>query len=386
MDAAARLRKPLERTIADGHPWIFRDAFADLRAAPGTVVTVVDRSDRFVARGIADGGPIGVRVWTTRDEPLDDDLLGRRIAGAAAMRVGIVPPETDAYRLIHGEGDRMPGVVCDVYGAVAVLALDGEGAIAWQGRFVQATTSTLRALGIETLLVRMGRRGARVVETAWGTAPEVAVRVREHGRTLVADPVRGQKTGLFLDHRESRRRVFEIARGRRVLDLYAYTGGFSAAAGLGGAAHVTTVDSAPVAIDLARETWQANGLDPAKQEAATCDVPEWLAGARGTYDLVIADPPSFAPSEKAVPRALASYRALHEGVLRKLAAGGLYLAASCSSHVGWDAWSAALQSGARQAGRTVQLLERWGAPADHPRLLAFPEGDYLDVALMRVVE
>jgi 23S rRNA (cytosine1962-C5)-methyltransferase len=381
----ARLGRRLERVLAQGHPWIWRDALEGLDATPGTVVTVVDRAGRFVARGIADRGPIGVRVFTLDErESVDEALFARRIAAAAALRDRVVPPDTNAYRLLHGEGDRVPGVVCDVYAAHAVVAFDGAGAEAWRDTVLETVGAAVAGRGVTTLLERRGRRESLVVEAVRGTAPTEPVEVREHGMMLLADLAHGQKTGLFLDHRESRRRVRALAAGLDVLNLYGYTGAFSIAAGLGAAAHVDTVDLAAPALALADAGWEKNGLDPAAHATHKADVPAWLrdAAARGaSWDLVIADPPSFAPRESAVPAALAAYRKLHAACLAVLRPGGLYLGASCSSHVRRDAFEQTLVEAA--ARRPIQLLESWGAPADHPRLPAFPEGDYLKAVLAR---
>jgi 23S rRNA (cytosine1962-C5)-methyltransferase len=390
-----RLVRRLERTLGQGHPWIWRDALAPHGAAAGEVVTVVDRRGAFVARGIADDGPIGVRVLTTdAREPVDDALLGRRIAQAAALRDRVVPPATSSYRLLHGEGDRLPGVVCDVYGAVAVLSCDGRGAAAWRDRLVGALRAPLAARGVTALLERRGRRSASRDEEAeaaaettralFGALPAGPIEVSERGMILLADVVRGQKTGLFLDHRDTRQRVRELASGARVLDLFGYTGGFSVAAGRGGAACVDTVDLAAPALALAVETWAANALAGERHRVHRADVFAFLAAARARADrweLVIADPPSFAPSARAVPAAIAAYRKLHAACLGVLAPGGLYLAASCSSHVRRDAFEATLVGAAERARRPLAILGAWGAAADHPRLAAFPEGDYLKVVL-----
>jgi 23S rRNA (cytosine1962-C5)-methyltransferase len=237
------------------------------------------------------------------------------------------------------------------------------------------------------VLVKSGRRGHAKVELAWGDVPDAPIEVREHGMTLVADLRHGQKTGLFLDHRESRARVRALARDRRVLDLYAYTGGFSAAAGLGGASSVDTVDIAAPAIEMSRRTWLANALPEHARTSHAIDVPEFLQRAiadERRWDLVVADPPSFAPSQATLTKALRAYEQLHAAAMRVLAPGGLLLAASCSSHVDVARFDAALLGGAERARRIVQVLERWAAPADHPRLAAFAEGDYLKVVLARV--
>jgi 23S rRNA (cytosine1962-C5)-methyltransferase len=385
-----RLRKPLERSIHGGHPWLYREAIDALHAEPGAVVDVLDKSGRFLARGLAESGPIGVRLFTTRNEAIDAEFFAHRIAAAFALRARVIPPDTNAYRLLHGEGDRLPGMVCDRYAELAVLKLDGAAAEAWRTVIADALREPLAALGVNALLVRTGRKHEQTVEQAWGqptNAPPREIEVREHGIRLLVNPWQGQKTGLFLDHRESRRRVRAIAAGLRVLNLYGYTGGFSVAAGLGAAAHVTTVDSAAPALDLAQRSWAANELPLERHVARDADVPAFLAelGAqRERFGLVIADPPNFAPNAASKPAALESYAALHRAALGLLEPGGYYLAASCSSHVAREDFEATLREGARRARRVVTVLERAAAPADHPRLLAFPEGDYLKVDLMRV--
>jgi 23S rRNA (cytosine1962-C5)-methyltransferase len=328
-------------------------------------------------------------VLTTQDEAVDEALLQRRLDTAVALRARVIEPDTDAYRLLHGEGDRIPGLVCDRYGAWASVPLDGDAAQAWQPRLLELLRPLLTQQGIAGALVRSGRRGHKRVELAWGERPPSPLTVREHGLALCGDLIAGQKTGLFLDHRVARRRVRELAAGLRVLDLYAYVGGFSAAAGLGGAAMVDTVDVAAAAIELSAQTWAANALPPAQRRGHASDVatllPE-LAAQRRRFDLVIADPPSFAPSEASKPAALQAYAQLFAGALAVLEPGGLLLAASCSSHVRMPEFEAALAEGAAKARRVLQVLERWGAPPDHPRLLAFPEGDYLKVVLARACD
>lgn len=365
---------------------MYRDALGPHDGRPGDPVRLLAQDGRFVAAGIADAGPIGARVWTRRDEPIDDAFLRRRIREAAALRRRVVPPATDAYRLLHGEGDGLGGVVVDRYGAVLVLALDGEGALAWTDRLVDGLSR--EAGPVDGLLLRAGRRGERRIEVLSGTVPDGVMEVEEHAMALAVDLRRGQKTGLFLDHRESRAKVRRLAEGMRVLNLYGYTGGFSVAAGLGGARSVDTVDVAAEALRLAERSWALNGLAPGLHRTWRADVPAFLAEARdagSTWDLIVADPPSFAPRRDAVAKALESYGRLHRACLERLTPGGLYLAASCSSHVDREAFEQTLRSGASRARVVLQVLDRWGAPPDHPRILTFREGDYLKVVLARVV-
>ena len=382
------LRKSLERTVRLGHPWVYREALDGALPEAGDVVDLHDSQGAFLARGLSDTGAIGLRLWTLQDEALDEGLLARRIEAAAALRDRVLPPATNAYRLLHGEGDRLPGVVCDVYGDTAVLRLDGSAAMAWRDRVVKVLWPVLQARGQAHLLIRVGARGQQKVELLFGQKPEGLLWVEEHGMRMPADLLQGQKTGLFLDHRESRRRLRDLAKGRRVLNLYGYTGGFSVSAGLGGADHVCTVDRSRWACDLADSAWEANGLAREGHESHAESVQVFLENLDATsapYDLIVSDPPSFAPSQDKRNAALQAYRALHRSVFARIAPGGLVLAASCSSHVNREDFDKSLVDGARQAGGVLQVLVRWGAPADHPRLGAFPEGDYLKVSLCRLL-
>lgn len=390
-ELALRLRKPLERSLRAGHPWLFRDAFEYVgRAndAPGQVARVLDARGKFVARGLTEAGPIGLRVFTTRDEPLGEQLLARRIEAALSLRQHIVKADTDAYRLLHGEGDRLPGIVCDRYGAFAVLRLDGAAAETLERSLIALLSRSLPSLGVRGLLVRTGRRQSLSVRSAFGPEPDAELVVHEHGMPLCVNLWHGQKTGLFLDHRESRWRVRSLATGKRVLNLYGYTGGFSVAAALGGATAVHTVDIAPEAIALAARSFDVAGLSDCEHTSAVADVPEELtrlAQAGRRFDVIVSDPPNFAPRHDAVKTAMRSYAALHGACLSLLSPGGLYLAASCSSHIDRTAFQQSLVDGARKQRTVLQVLEWAGAPADHPRLLAFPEGDYLKVALCRTL-
>lgn len=347
-------------------------------------MAVTDAKGGFVARGIVDDGPIGVRVFTISPrERVDAALFSRRIEAAAALRDTIIDDQTDAYRLLHGEGDRLPGIVCDVYGTSAVLRFDGGGAAAWQTVVLETLEPVLRERGVDTLLVRSARRQERSLEVAFGALPGGRYVVSEHGMKMLVDPVHGQKTGLFLDHRPSRRKIRDLSRGRSVLNLYGYTGAFSTAAGLGGASRVVTVDIARPALDLAEASWAENDLPPERHETHAADVPKLLAELDETFDIIVSDPPSFAPRESALEGAITAYEKLHIACLDRLRPGGLYLAASCSSHVRRGAFDATVYEASRRRRRPLQLLGRWGAGEDHPRIPIFVEGDYLKAILVR---
>ncbi|MGH7437675.1 MAG: class I SAM-dependent rRNA methyltransferase, partial [Polyangiaceae bacterium] len=243
----------------------------------------------------------------------------------------------------------------------------------------------LEGLGVRTLVARTSEKGKGVkLEVLRGPPPPDVIRIEEHGVPSVVDLAHGQKTGAFLDQRENRHLVGKLAKGRRVLNLFSYAGGFGLHAARGGAAHVTNVDVATAAHATAQESMRVAGVDPGAHAFVTADCLVFLERARKAgqkWDLVISDPPSFAPSEKAVGRALSAYRSLHGACAAVLAPGGIFCAASCSSHVDATAFLGTLDD-ASLGSDTFRLLELRGAGEDHPSLPAFPEGRYLKFAAL----
>ena len=405
-----RLAKPLERSIRAGHPWIYREALAlaggkgPLRAArsglipksiggssspapsTGSAVDIIGTDGKFVARGLFDArSPIAVRVATLdRSLALDEAFVRARVRSALGARRGAFDAgTTDAFRWLNGEGDFLPGVVVDIYGPVAVLRLDGDAVRVWRDWVVAAVVDEGRALGIAHVLERS--RGGRG-ELLHGGPPPSPVEVRENGVRFAVDVIHGQKTGFFLDQRENRRAIRPFAAGVDVVNLFGYTGGFSVHAALAGARRVTTVDVAAPALADARANFALNGLDPARHLFDAEDAFAWLERARADgrrYGLVVTDPPSFAPSEKALQKALSAYRDLHARALALVDDGGVLCAASCSSHVTMDAFVGTLRDAAEKTRRPLRLLELRGQPADHPTPPAFPEGRYLKFVLAR---
>jgi 23S rRNA (cytosine1962-C5)-methyltransferase len=373
-----------------GHPWIWRDAVkrGGLDGAePGEEVQVRAADGSPVGRGLADpSSPIAIRLWTQGREPMGATLWRERVQRACALRAVLFEGmRCDAYRLVHGEGDRMPGFVVDRYGSVAVVRTDGEAAAARVADLATAFGSALASGGVKTLVYRVGARGeAPRLHVLRGPPPPDTVTVEEYGVPFVVDLAHGQKTGAFLDQRENRRRVGELARGRRVLNLFSYAGGFSLHAALGGATHVTSVDVATAAHTTAQASFRSAGIDPGGHAFVTAEVRAFLDAARARgelWDLVVSDPPSFAPNEKALPRALTAYRALHRACVGVLAPGGIFCASSCSSHVDGPAFLGTLDD-ATLGRRPLSVLELRGAGPDHPTLAAFPESRYLKFAIL----
>jgi 23S rRNA (cytosine1962-C5)-methyltransferase len=312
-----------------------------------------------------------------------------RIAAALARRLAFIDrAQTDTFRWIHGEADRLPGLHVDLYGPVAVVRADGAGARAFYQDLPARLVAAAAAAGVTvTAVVERGQGEGEGAAAALGPLPAGELEVRENGVRFGVDLARGQKGGLFLDQRDNRALVRTLAPGRRVLNLFGYTGGFSLYAALGGAAHTTTVDVAAPAIAAAKRNFERNGLPLDRAHFHAGDAFEFLeaAIARGErWDLLISDPPSFAPSAKALPQALRAYTRLHRLCAAVTAPGGTLCAASCSSHVDGRAFLETVADGVRAAGRTHTLVELRGAAACHPSLPAFPEGDYLKFAVVRV--
>jgi 23S rRNA (cytosine1962-C5)-methyltransferase len=384
-----RLAKDVAVSLRRGHPWIYAAALERPGAfPPGATVEVVDRQGGFVGRGFYDpAGPIAVRLLERRaDHALDEAWLRQRIATAiqvraAARAAGGLPG--DAFRLLNGEGDGLPGLVIDVYAGTWAVRCDGHAAqAAWQPQLpVIIDQARLGGVATERVWLRPAEgRGTGGGQAVLGAAPTGPVVVREGPMRLHADVVHGQKTGLFLDQRPGRALVGQLAAARSVLNLFSYTGGFSVAAAKGGARHVTTVDLARPAIAAARENLLLSGIDPELHELVAADCRAFLAEAhaRGRrWDLVVCDPPSYAPSERAKPAAMSAYARLNADAAAVVADGGILITASCSSHLGEQDFMSAVAHGLTIAGRQAAMFHVGGAGPDHPTQPAFPEGRYL---------
>ena len=348
---------------------------------------------RFVARGYYDPhSAIAVRILTREPaEAIDAAFWARRVQRAVALRRELVR-DTTGYRLVHGESDGLPGVIADRYDRFAVLKLHSAGLTPHRGAIVEALRAAAGDLaGVwgrdEIPRDEEDDAAAPQGRALWGADPPERIAYAEHGMTLLVDVRRGQKTGTFLDQRENRALVRGLARGRGdALNLFAYTGGFSVAAALGGARHVVSVDVDRDAIALARENFRANGLDPADHAFAAEDAFEVLArykreGRR--FDLVVCDPPAFAKSQKAVEAALAGYASLNRAALAVLAPGGLLVTASCSARVSAEEFFDAVKEAAFKARVDLQLVEERRQPPDHPVSPQFKEGRYLKCLVYR---
>ncbi len=388
---SVRLKKDLSRPLAHGHPWIWADAFAARPGGAPRIVDVTDAAGIFAGRGVFDpDGAIGVRVLTrTPDELVNGAFVGRRLEEASALRRRVLPPAAEAFRLVHGEADGLPGVVVDRYRDVLVVRFDADAVRQVLGEWV---LGGLEALCSPACIVerRPEDRGTgRAAQVVRGGDPPDDLVVREGDVSVSVDVRRGQKTGLFLDQSLNHVRVAGWCSGASVLNLFSYTGGFGLHAAVTARARtVTCVDSAAPVLEAARANFSKNGVDPAAHRFEVADAFRWAQAARqrgDRWDVVIADPPSLAPSERAVPQALTQYRRLLADATALVAPGGLLVASSCSSHVTESAFLGAAAGGAAGVGRTLQIVELRGAGPDHPVIPAFPEGRYLKLLVARPI-
>ena len=350
----------------------------------GDLVAVRSAAGEVLGHGHYEpGAQIRVRLLAFGKEPEREEALAERVAAAISRRAGDpLLAGTYALRLVNAEGDGLPGLVVDRYADAVVVRPSTAGMLARVDRLDLAAATGAGAGLLRPDAAALRRAGVASDERMlWGAAPEAPVAIEERGRRYRVDVRHGQKTGFYLDQRDARDLVAALAAGRRVLDAFAYTGGFAAAALSGGAAHVVAIESSASALALARENL---AFAAARSECRAGDAFEVLRGDGSGFDLVILDPPPLAKRRADVPRAARAYKDLLLHAFRSAAGGRLVLAFACSHHVGPDLFAKIAFGAALDAGRRVVVLRELGAPADHPVSLDHPEGRYLTGLLLRV--
>jgi 23S rRNA (cytosine1962-C5)-methyltransferase len=388
-DARVVLHKGRARPLWFGHPWVYANAVARVEGepAPGDVVALADHDGRLIGRGFYNPrSQIPVRLTTRAEEAVDAAFLRARIARARAarQRLGLPSADTNAYRLVNSEGDDLPGLVVDVYGDAAVAQITTLGIAMRKDEIYDALEAEL---GVGTIFEIAPASYAELEGFAAGSrvargASRNVVSVIENGIKLEVEPLSGQKTGMFIDQRETRARVGGLARGARVLDCYAYAGGFALAAARGGAAAVTAVDSSARAVARVEAHAAANGV---VIEAVEADAFRYLETATPrAFDLVVIDPPKFARARKDLEAARKGYERLNALALQATAPGGIIVTCSCSQNVDAETFERIVAAGAKHAGREVRIFERRGPASCHQLPPAFPEGQYLKVLLGHV--
>jgi len=383
------LRRGKEESLLRRHPWIFSGAVeyieAETEPREGDLVDVCTRQGDFIARGHYQIGSIAVRVLTFADEPVDAAWWRGRIAAAFDVRrlLGLTDnPHTTCYRLIHGEGDSLPGLVVDIYGSTAVVQCHSVGMYRSRREIAEAIRD-LYGDRIEAVYDKSSqtvpyKAGLNAVDGyLCGRADHTAQTVLENGHRFLVNWEEGQKTGFFIDQRQNRELVGRYARGRTVLNTFCYTGGFSVYAMAGGAAEVVSVDSSERAVKLADENMRLNFGPGVKHTSLAVDAVEYLKEIGPRYDLIILDPPAFAKHHKVLGNAMQGYKRLNARALSQIKPGGILFTFSCSQAVSKELFRTTVFSAAAIAGRKVRILHQLTQPADHPINIYHPEGEYL---------
>jgi len=379
------LKRGKEESLLRFHPWVFSGAiqYADKDIEEGEIVRVLSNQGDFIAIGHYQIGSIAVRVLSFEDIPIDAAFWQSRLTSSLKMRqaIGIADnPDNNTYRLVHGEGDLLPGLVIDVYGKTAVMQAHSVGMhvcrmdIAQQLKMVMGDRLENIYYKSETTLPFKAGLGQENGFVYGGSEDNIAV---ENGLKFHVDWLRGQKTGFFVDQRENRSLLEKFAKGKRVLNMFCYTGGFSFYAMRGGAQLVHSVDSSAKAIELTNRNVELNFPADNRHQAFCEDAFKYLEEAGDQYDLIILDPPAFAKHRGALHNALKGYTRLNNKALQKIQPGGILFTFSCSQVVTKDNFRNAVFTAAALAKRKVRILHQLHQPADHPINIYHPEGEYL---------
>lgn len=376
------LKRGKEESLLRFHPWVFSGAIHHLDDGieEGDVVRIVSEKGVFIAVGHYQQGSISVRVLTFNDVEIDDAFWHSRIQSALNMRqdIGLAnSSNTNAFRLVHGEGDLLPGLIIDFYDKTAVMQAHSIGMHMSRHAIAKALAEVMKGrieniyYKSETTLPFMEPENGFLLGNS---DDNIAI---ENGLRFYVDWLRGQKTGFFVDQRENRALLEKYAKGKRVLNMFCYTGGFSFYAMRGGAQLVHSVDSSAKAIELTRRNVELNFPGDPRHEAFCEDAFKYLDSSSHTYDLIILDPPAFAKHRGALHNALKGYTRLNEKAFEKIEKGGILFTFSCSQVVSKDHFRNAVFTAAAQAKRKVRILHQLHQPADHPINIYHPEGEYL---------
>lgn len=379
------LKPKKEESLLRFHPWVFSGAIQSIEGNPeeGDLVEVYGANGQFLAVGHYQIGSIAVRVLSFRSRPIDAEFWEERIRTAYDLRRTLGLAGTDnnnTYRLIHGEGDNLPGLVIDLYAHTAVMQAHSVGmhyarqAVAQALKKVMGDTLQHIYYKSETTLPYKANLGSEDGYIYGGEVEDIAL---ENGLKFYVDWQKGQKTGFFVDQRANRSLLEHYARGRSVLNMFCYTGGFSVYAMRGGANVVHSVDSSAKAISLTKKNVELNFPEDPRHEAYAEDAFKYLERMGNHYDLIILDPPAFAKHKNVLRNALQGYRKLNAIAFEKIRPGGILFTFSCSQVVSKENFRLAVFSAAAQSGRSVRILHQLTQPADHPVNIYHPEGEYL---------
>jgi 23S rRNA (cytosine1962-C5)-methyltransferase len=378
--------------VLNGHPWIFSGAIDKIEgdAYSAGVADVFDGKKSWMARGIYNpASQIRVRLLTWKDENIDEVFFRRRIAQALTLREKYVAPNTNAYRLINGEGDFLPGLIVDRYADFLICQFMTAGMEEFKSVISEVLMASVPGIGVYERSdgrVREEEGLSASVGVLAGEAPAELIEIEENKVRFVIDVRRGQKTGFFLDQRDNRQFVSTVARDAAVLNCFSYSGAFSVYALGGGARSVISLDSSRPALELAEKNLALNHLSGDNAELIKGDAFAYLKECNANFDIIVLDPPSLAHRRKDVDAATGGYKFLNLHALKHLNPGGLLLTFSCSQHISVDLFQKVVFGAATDAGRKAAVLKKLGPPIDHPMSLHHPEGEYLKGLVLRVLE
>jgi 23S rRNA (cytosine1962-C5)-methyltransferase len=384
------VKKKRSGPVLGCHPWIFSQAFHSIPDGiqPGEPVHIKSEDGVFLAQGyFSSYSQITVRLWSYDEtEKINEDFFIRRITQAHRLRMQFIQQEdTNAYRLINGENDLLPGCIVDKYADHLVVQFHTRGIEHWKKEIVAALEKVIEPRGIferSDVAVRKIEMLQERSGLLCGNVPPL-ITIKENGFQFLVDVQKGQKTGFFLDQRDKRKAFMKYCDQSAVLNCFSYTGGFSVYALAGGARSVVNVDTSSSALDLAMENIKLNGLDPGKCTFVCDDAKKYLKETRETYDSIILDPPAFIKDRRKKPEGIAGYKTINERALRILSREGALLTCSCSAHLTPEEFRYLLSEVGGKLRRPISILETYTHGIDHPRLLPFTEGDYLKCFIVK---
>ncbi len=386
----AFLKRGRERSIIRRHPWIFSGAIDKLEstetAKPGDLAQILTSSEKLLGTAIFNpGSQLTGRVLRLDDGPIDQAFFEMVMQRAARLRAETISPDTNAYRLINAEGDGLPGLIVDRYADYLVVQVVALGMSRLESLWLKALVKTFSPKGIIDRSER-SRHDSNMTRTdgcLWGEDAPPRIEISENGHTFLVDMVAGQKTGYYLDQRENRQRVGQIASGKRVLNAFSYTGGFGIYAGFGGASEVVMVETSSTALGIAGDTWKANDLNPDRLTIVRESVQDYLRRETEKFDIIILDPPPFARERKYAEQASRAYKDVNLWAMKRLNPGGYLATFSCSQHIGVTLFQQIIFGASLDAEVPCQWLTRLCPGSDHPVHLDHPQGEYLKGLLLR---
>ena len=384
------LKPDKDKPIRGFHPWIFSGAIdrLDDDYKTGDLVKVYANDESFLGVGYLNPrSQIAVRMLSFRDEAIDLEFFTKRFEEALKLRQTFIPSQTNAYRLVHSEGDFLPGLIVDRYQDFLVTQFLTAGMESMKPTILEAIEKVFQPSGIYERDDSESRR-LEGLEQKWavlsGQEPPEFVEIEEYGNKFIVDIKHGQKTGFFLDQRENRKKVAALAKGKRVLNCFAYSGGFSIYAAKAGASSVTSVEVQERAINNMKTNFELNQLSAGSYRFVQDDVFDFLRTDRDTYDVIVLDPPAFCKHKRQVNEAARGYKDINLNAMKRLVSGGILFTSSCSSFIDPDLFQKIIFGAAKDASRSVQIIGKTSHAFDHPINIYHPEGEYLKGLFIRV--